>query len=320
MTSPRVGVIGLGAIGRTHINTWTTLGVTPVAVADSVPAAREAAKEQGTWSVFESGEALISDGEVDIVSICTPPAFHSDLAIAALEAGKTVLCEKPLAATVEDAGAIVAVAESAPGQLHVGFCHRFEPAIVAIRELITSGALGTPITLRNRFAGVMVSPEKTWFSNVEISGGGALADTTIHSIDIFRYLLGDAVEVRSLQSTQESEHGPALNVEDTGIVLLRNAAGAIGVLEASWRTPPGEWSVTVYGTAGQASFDYATGDGVIVNAMGESSPLDFEPGDRFSAEFAHVLACWRGEGTPAATAQDGLIANQILAAAYANGT
>lgn len=318
-TNPHIGVIGLGSIGRTHIATWESLGVTPVAVADSVLAAREAAAGQGSWQVYESGEELINAGNIDIVSICTPPAFHKDLVIAALEAGKTVLCEKPLAATVEDAEAIAAVAETAPGQLHVGFCHRFEPAILAIKQLIDTGALGTPITLRNRFAGVMDHPERTWFSNREISGGGALADTSIHSIDIFRFLLGDASEVRSLHSTQSSDLGPALDVEDSGVILLRNEAGALGILESSWRTPPGEWSVTVYGTTGQASFDYATGKGTVMDAEGKTTPLQFESGDRFTAEFARVLDCWRGQAQPATTATDGLIANQILATAYQNG-
>lgn len=319
MSNPRIGVIGLGSIGRTHIDTWKSLGVTPVAVADSVPAAREAVAGQGSWQVYESGEELIATGDIDIVSICTPPAFHKSLVIAALNAGKTVLCEKPLAATVEDAAAIVAAAETAPGQLHVGFCHRFEPAITAIKHLIDSGALGTPITLRNRFAGVMDSPENTWFSNRDISGGGALADTSIHSIDIFRFLLGDAVEVRSLHSTQSSDLGPALAVEDSGVILLQNEAGALGILESSWRTPPGEWSVAVYGTDGQASFDYATDKGTVVDAAGTSTPLQFEPGDRFTAEFAHILDCWHNQTHPATTATDGLIANQILAAAYQNG-
>lgn len=317
MDSPRIGVIGLGSIGHTHIRTWTTLGFAPVCVADNAPAARDAAREHGAWEVYESGEDLLRDGNIDIVSICTPPAFHKDLAIAALKAGKTVLCEKPLASTVADAEEIAAVST---GQLHVGFCHRFEPAIVAIRTLIDTGALGTPITLRNRFAGVMTSPEKTWFSNPAFSGGGSLADTSIHSIDIFRYLLGDVVEVRSLYSTQSSNLGPSLDVEDSGVIVLRNAAGALGVLESSWRTPPGEWSVTVYGTEGLASFDYATGNGIVIDAGGQSSPLSFEPGDRFAAEFSHVLACWRGDGEPRASVQDGLAANRILAAAYASGS
>ena len=318
MSTPRIGVIGLGAIGRTHMNTWSTIGLTPVAVTDAVPTVRDEAARNGEWRVYESAAALIASGEVDIVSICTPPAFHKDLAIAAIEAGLTVLCEKPLAHTVDDAEAIAAAVQHAKGILHVGFCHRFEPAIVALRELIESGELGTIITLRNRFAGMMDHPERTWFANRSISGGGALADTTIHSIDLFRYLLGDAVQVRSLSTTQASELGPALDVEDTGVILLANKAGTLGVLEASWRTPPGEWSVSIYGTRGSAMFDYATGLGTRTSATGDVTALAFAPGDRFSAEFRHVADVWRHGGEPLASVADGLAANRILAEAYAN--
>ena len=318
MNNPRIGVIGLGSIGRTHITTWTDIGLSPVAVTDAVPAVRDEAASNGTWRVFASGEDLIASGEVDIVSICTPPAFHKDLAIAAIQAGLTVLCEKPLAHTLEDAEAIAAAVKDASGVLHVGFCHRFEPAMVEIRQLIQAGDLGTIITLRNRFAGHMDHPENTWFANASISGGGVLADTTIHSIDMFRFLLGDAVQVRSLASTQASELGPALNVEDTGVILLANKEGALGILEASWRTPPGEWSVTVYGTKGSVTFDYATGTSTRTSTTGEVTPLNVEPGDRFTAEFQHVADVWRHGGEPKATVADGLAANRILAEAYAN--
>lgn len=318
MTSPRIGVIGLGSIGRTHVSTWTEIGFAPVAVTDAVPTVREQAASEGDWAVYESGEALIAIGEVDIVSICTPPAFHKDLAIAALNAGLTVLCEKPLTHTLEDAEAIAEAAENSKGTLHVGFCHRFEPAIMAMHDLIESGKLGTIITLRNRFAGHMEHPENTWFAKQSISGGGALADTTIHSIDMFRYLLGDAVQVRSLATTQSSDLGPALDVEDTGVIVLANEQGALGVLEASWRTPPGEWAVTVYGTAGSAMFDYSTGTGAITSTTGEATPLEFGEGDRFTNEFRHVAHVWEHGGEPRANVRDGVAANRILAQAYAD--
>src|SRR5687768_8291438 len=95
--APRVGIIGLGTIGRTHIATWRANGITPVAFADAVPAALEAAVAEHGGEGFADGLALIASGSVDIVSICTPPVFHRELAIAALEAGVAVLCEKPMA-------------------------------------------------------------------------------------------------------------------------------------------------------------------------------------------------------------------------------
>jgi predicted dehydrogenase len=189
---------------------------------------------------------------------------------------------------------------------------------MAIQELIESGQLGTIIAFRNRFAGHMERPETTWFADKSISGGGALADTTIHSIDMFRYLLGDAVQVRSLATTQASDLGPTLDVEDTGVILLANSQGALGVLEASWRTPPGEWNVSVYGTKGSVTFDYATGTGTITTSNGETTPLRFEEGDRFTAEFRHVAQVWEHGGVPKATVTDGVAANRILANAYAD--
>lgn len=320
MKTPRVGVIGLGTIGQTHIETWKSLGLTPVAVADAIADVRERAANMADWIVYESGEQLIEEGKLDIVSICTPPAFHQDLVIAAVNAGLTVLCEKPLAHTVESAEAIVAASNDAPGVIHVGFCHRFEPAIVAIKHLIDSGELGTIISLNNRFAGVMDHPEKTWFANPAISGGGALADTTIHSIDLFRYLLGDAVQVRSLTSTQASNLGPALGVEDSGTILLVNEAGAIGVLESSWRTPPGVWDLTVYGTKGSARFDYSTGTGTVLDVDGNERALEFERGDRFTEEFRYVAEAWESGNAPRAGVADGAAANRILAMAYEDAT
>lgn len=313
---PRVGIIGLGTIGRTHIATWQNNGVTPVAFADAVPAALEAVVEEHGGDAFNDGIDLIRSGKVDIVSICTPPLFHRDLAIAAAEAGVAVLCEKPLARTLEDAQAIVDAVEKSGSLFMVGFCHRFEPAIEHIKGMIERGELGAIMTIRNRFAGHMPDAEKTWFANAAISGGGALADTSIHSIDLFRHLAGDPEAVQALTSTQESPLGPALDVEDTGVITLRTGSGTLGVLEASWRTPPGEWTITVYGTNGEATFDYATGKLQIKHADGTVEDVALPTDSRFDREFAHFIKCWRGNASPRVTVHDGLAANRILDQAY----
>ena len=315
-TTPRVGVIGLGAIGRTHIASWKANGVTPVAFADAVPAALEATVAEHGGESFSDGVELIRSGKVDIVSICTPPRFHRELVIAAAEAGVAVLCEKPLARTLEDAEAIAEAVERAGTLFSVGFCHRFEPAIEKLKGMIEGGELGEVITFRNRFAGLMANAHETWFSNPAISGGGALADTSIHSIDLFRYLVGDVASVQAMTSTRETEHGPALDVEDSGVMLLRTESGELGVIESSWRTPPGEWTVTVYGTKGTATVDYGTGAFRFTNAEGTTEDVAVESGSRFDREFAHFLACWRGEAQPRVTVQDGVEANRVLHLAY----
>jgi predicted dehydrogenase len=313
---PRVGVIGLGGIGRIHIASWKVNGVTPVAFADAVPAALEAAVAEHGGEGFDDGDELIRSGTVDIVSICTPPRFHRDLAIAAAEAGVAVLCEKPLGRTLEDAEAIVEAVERRGTLFSVGFCHRFEPAIETLKTMIESGELGDVITLRNRFAGLMANAHETWFSDPEISGGGALADTSIHSIDLFRHLVGDASDVQAMTSTRATEHGPALGVEDSGVMILRTERGELGVIESSWRTPPGEWTVTVYGTKGAAVVDYGTGGFRFTDAAGTTRDVEVDPGSQFDREFAHFLACWRGEAEPRVTVRDGLEANRVLHVAY----
>jgi predicted dehydrogenase len=315
---PRIGVIGLGSIGRTHIATWKANGITPVAFADAVPAALEAAVSEHGGEGFADGIELIRSGKVDIVSICTPPLFHKDLAIAAAEAGVAVLCEKPLARSLPDAEAIVEAVERAGTLFSVGFCHRFEPAIEKLKEMIDAGELGDIMTFRNRFAGLKADAHTTWFGNPGLAGGGVMADTNVHSIDIFRYLVGDPTDVHAFTSTRETEHGPELQVDDTALLTLRAADGALGIIEGSWRTPPGEWTVTIYGTRGTAFVDYKATGIELRCADGEIKQIDVEAGSRFEREFAQFLACWRGEATPRVTVRDGLAANRILDAAYAS--
>jgi predicted dehydrogenase len=295
--------------------------VTPVAFADANQAALDATIAEYGGEPFTDGLVLIASGNVDAVSICTPPVFHRDLVIAALEAGVAVLCEKPMARTLEDAQAMYDAAERTGTLFTVGFCHRFQPHIEAIKALIDDGELGSVMSYRNRFAGHKANAEQTWFANPAIAGGGVLADTSVHSIDTFRYLLGDPVRIHAFTSTRETDLGPALKVDDTAVLTLQTADGTIGVIESSWRTPAGEWSFAVYGTNGTALFDYNTMQLQVIGADKQMRVVGVEDGDRFQREFAHFIDCWRGEATPRVTAADGLAANAILDEAYrtANG-
>ena len=315
--TPRVGVIGLGSIGRTHINAWKANGITPVAFADAVPAALEGAVAEHGGDGFEDGVTLIRSSTVDIVSICTPPVFHRELAIAAADAGVAAICEKPLARTLADAEAIAEAIDRAGTLFTVGFCHRFQPEIEKLKAMIDGGELGEIMTFRNRFAGLKANAHETWFGNPAIAGGGVLTDTSVHSIDLFRYLIGEAAAVHAFLSTRETEHGPQLQVDDTAVLTLKGENGTLGIIESSWRTPPGEWTVTVYGTKGTAVVDYKTMTLRRQDADGAWHDIPVESESRFNREFAHFLACWRGEAEPRVTVQDGVAANRILDAAYA---
>ena len=319
MEQPRVGVVGCGTIGRTHLDAYRANGVSPVALADSSAEALRAAVEAYGGRGYADYGDLLRSGEVDAVSICTPPSSHRDIAVAALGAGVAVLCEKPMTTTVEDAEAMAAAARGSSAFLTVGFCHRFQPQIERLRELAGNGDLGAVLMFRNRFAGHLKNVEKTWFAQPALSGGGVLMDTCVHSVDLFRFLVGDPARVDAVVATTESALGPALSVEDTGVILLRTATGVLGTIEASWRTPPGEWVVTVYGTNGTAEVDYDTGE-LRIRTTGNPAwqTVDVPPGDRFHREIAHFLACVAGDTTPRVTVEDGVAAVRILAAAYAS--
>jgi predicted dehydrogenase len=313
---PRLGIIGAGGIGRTHLRAWAANGVTPVAIADANPEVLATAVGEHGGEPFAEGVALIRSGLVDIACICTPPAFHADLAVAALDAGLAVFCEKPLATTVADAERVQAAVDRSGALFAVGFCHRFQPQVERLREMIVHGELGVIREFRNRFAGHLANAEARWFANPAYSGGGALIDTSVHSVDLFRYLIGDPAGIHAFTSTSASDLGPALEVEDTGVIILKTADGALGVIEASWRTPPGEWVLSVHGTGGTATLDYATLTLRACREGGEWEDVPVEPGDRFEREIAQFIACWRDGGTPRATVEDGVAAARILDAAY----
>jgi UDP-N-acetylglucosamine 3-dehydrogenase len=316
---PRIGVIGCGAVGRTHLDAYRANGVAPAALADSSQEALDAATAAYGGRGYLDVRDLLGSGTVDAVSVCTPPSSHLAIVTAALEAGIAVLCEKPLATRVEDAEALANAAERSGSLLTVGFCHRFQPQIERLRDLAQGGDLGTVLMFRNRFAGHLPAVERTWFSRADIAGGGVMVDTCVHSVDLFRHLVGEPERVEALVSTTATELGPALGVEDSAIIVLRTATGALGSIEASWRTPPGEWTVTLYGTAGAATVDY--GSEQLRVRMGDEPDwrvVDVPPGNRFEREIANFLASVRGAARPGVTAADGVAATRILAAAYAS--
>jgi predicted dehydrogenase len=313
---PRVGIVGVGAIGMTHVHAWQANGVTPAAIADvNAEAARRVAGELGARAFDDAGEVMAS-GEIDIVSICTPPSTHVDLIEAAIAAGLPVVCEKPLANTLANAERIATMVRDSGTLLTVGFCHRYQPHIEVMRQMIADGAIGAPMTFRNRFAALKADAATTWFSNPAVAGGGPLMDTSVHSVDLFRYLIGEPVHVAAMTSTKDTEHGPALETEDTAAMLLQAADGTIGVIESSWRTPVGEWSVTIYGTGGTLAVDYGEMTLRHCPAGGEWTAVEVPDGDRFAREIGHFIDVWRGDAEPRVTVADGVAANRILDAAY----
>ncbi len=207
---------------------------------------------------------------------------------------------------------MVQAASRAHRLLGVAFCHRFIPAVRRLKEMLHSGTLGTPLLYRNQFSGPFKGVENTWFADPAVSGGGTIMDTTVHSIDLFRYLFGEVAEVRALTHTSRA----SLRVEDNSVFLVKSESGCLGTLEASWSVAPGTLILELRGDKGEATYDYETLRWRLADAEWQEEKLSFGCDVRFDDEIAHFVAAVRGECPLEFTGEDGVRAAELLEQAY----
>lgn len=314
MTELQVAVIGCGSVGSIHVARWAEVsGARIASICDSnAEQAFRAATEFGAEAHTE-WEELLGEGGLDIVDICVPPNLHAPIALRALEQGMHVLCEKPLARNPEEACSMVRKAEECGKLLMTAFCHRFHPPVLFAKEMIDNDDLGRIIMFRSRFSRGRGGAEDRWGADPEIAGGGVLMGNGVHSIDLFRYLVGEVASVTGkIACFQEGDP-----VEDSGIVVLQAENGALGVIEASWATPGGRNVLELYGTAGACIVDYdsnqvryKTADMAVWETREVGGP------DRFQREICHFADAVRGLQKLEVTGYDGLRANEIVAEVY----
>ncbi|RYG40306.1 Gfo/Idh/MocA family oxidoreductase, partial [bacterium] len=191
MTETRVGLVGCGFMGRMHSEVYSTLeGVTLVRAVDKDPAkAEEIAKAHGGQG-GTSFEDLLADASVDVIDICLPTDLHADFTIRALQGGKHVVCEKPMALTLEESDAMIAAADTAGKRLMIAHCIRFWPEYVELERIVKSGELGGLLSLNlTRYGAFPAWSSDNWLADEARSGGGAL-DMHVHDSDYALYLMG----------------------------------------------------------------------------------------------------------------------------------
>jgi predicted dehydrogenase len=257
-----IGMVGYAFMGRAHSQAWRTVGrffdlpFTPrlAAICGRDRARVAAAADRLGWAAWETDwKRLVDRDDVDLVDVCTPGSSHAEISIAALEAGKHVLCEKPLANTVDEARAMAAAADRAAAKgvrAMVGFNFRRVPAVALARELIAAGRLGTIRHVRGAYlASHMLDPESpmVWRLDAAQAGSGALGDLGAHVIDLAQHLAGDRIAgVSALTETFVRERPLAdgsgargqVSVDDAALFIARFAGGALGGFEAT-RFAPG---------------------------------------------------------------------------------
>ncbi len=285
-----VGMVGHAFMGAAHSQAWRNAPrffdlplrprLTAVAGRDRARVT-EAADRLGWESVETSWQALVQREDLDLVDVCTPGDTHAEIAIAALEAGKHVLCEKPLANTVEEAEAMTRAAEKAAAagvRSMVGFTYRRVPAIGLARRLVAEGRLGTIHHVRAQYLqDWIVDPEAplSWRLEKDKAGSGALGDIGAHIVDLTQHIIGDAIrqvsgrlrtfvderplpaEHAGLSGTPGAGRGP-VTVDDAAVFLAEFRGGALGVFEAT-RFATGRKNairIEVNGSLGSLAFDF----------------------------------------------------------------
>ncbi len=250
----RVGVVGTGAISQVvHVPIFAERSdVELLALADSDPHKAEVLSRRFDVPLVMSTEELIDFDRLDAVVLCTPNGLHEAQAIAALEAGKHVFVERPIALSAEGARRVLAAAERADRLLVVGMPHRFRPEVAALRDFVAGGELGRVYAVRGSWI-TRPSPavRSTWRQRREISGGGALVDLGIPALDLCMWVVGYP-EVKRISCVVSAEAG---EVEDSATLMAETKDGAALTLEVSTRyfSDEDRYFARVMGTEGSGS-------------------------------------------------------------------
>ena len=268
--------------------------------------------------------AAIDDADVAVVLVLTYPDTHAEISIAAMNAGKDVLCEKPLTRTMEEARAMVDVAKKTKRVLKCGFNHRHHPAVLEAHARLTRGEIGKPVFGRARYGiGGRVGVEKEWRSDPKIVSGGQLMEQGIHVVDLFRWLVGEPERVTGFTSTTR---WPIAPLEDNGFALMQMPGGVTCSVHSSLTQWTNLFELEVFGEKGSltveglgASYSVEKLRVAIHDPTGPFShqTIEYRGGDSsWKSEWEETARAIAERRTPLGSGEDGLRAMAVVFGAY----
>jgi predicted dehydrogenase len=320
----RLGIVGCGLIGQKRAA--AAKGHEVALVADLDPARAQALADKTGAKVAKDWQELVSAG-LDAVIIATTHGSLAPIAIAALRSGKHVLVEKPAGMSVAEVAGVADAARKAKKLCKVGFNHRFHPAIWKAKELVDQGAVGPMMFVRGRYGhGGRLGMDKEWRAQPELSGGGELIDQGSHLIDLSRWFLGELDLAFAATPTLFWD----MKVDDNCFLALKNGAGNIAWLHASWSEWKNMFSLEIYGRDGKLMIDGLGGSYgpekltffKMLPQMGPPETLvwDFQgPDVSWEAEFADFVQTVETGRRATGDIEDALAMHKIIAAAYREG-
>lgn len=329
------GVIGAGGIARRRT---IPEGITKannaqlVAVMDvDKKIVEEVGKEFGVSKCYTREEDILRDNEVQAVYIGTPNYLHCSQTLLAAENGKHVLCEKPLALTIEDCGEIIDSCQRNRVKLGVGFMMRFHSYHQKVNEIIKSGKLGEIVMARAQLSCWYPLIKGAWRQDLRNGGGGSLIDMGNHCIDLLEMFAGKVKEVFAFQGNLVQGY----EAEDASTVLLRFDSGAIGIVDNYFCVPDNasenrleiygsKGSILASGTIGQSPtgkmiLNLTSGESYDAQQSREALPsqeVTVEPVNTYQAEIEHFSDCIINNKEPMISGRQGVRSQEIILACY----
>ncbi len=315
----RVGMISFAHDG--HASSYATClgqipGVELVAIADDDEARGRKYAERFSTVYYAAYHDLLARDDIAAVIICSENARHREMVAAAAEAGKHILCEKPLTTTRADGEAMIAACRAHGVKLQIAFPMRFSPPTIALREAVRGGAIGTPLMVKATNPGRM---PPGWFSDPALAGGGATMDHTVHVADLLRWIFGH--EIVSVYAEIDARLHPGLPTDDIGLMLLGLDGGLSASLDASWsraKTWPiwGGLTMEVIGEGGVLALDaFNQNVQLFDDDAGHYSLVPYTGGGDPALVRAFIDAV-RDDTPPPVTGEDGLRALEVALCAY----
>ena len=322
--SIRVAVLGAGSISDYHINGLREAGAQVVALfsrtADKVG---QQAQRHGIPFATTRYQDILARDDVDAVVVATPDFTHEEIAIAAIQAGKAVLVQKPMARSGRECSRIIAAASQAGVGLYVSFMHRYFGEVDKVRQLLADEALGNVIMVRQRNA-TRGANWAAWFYSKEKVGGGVVMQLGIHGIDLLHHLFGSIIAVKAVTAIATPQRTLADGTvvvpdnEDLALCTYRFSSGMMAVHEVSYNEVAGtdRFRMEIYGDHGTAWLRSEHGPLSVNLGQGGWMAPEIPGGNAGWRQHRHFLAMLRGQEPVDTSAQDGLASVLVAEAIY----
>jgi UDP-N-acetylglucosamine 3-dehydrogenase len=300
--SVNVGVIGVGAMGQNHVRVYSKIkNANLLAISDLTKGTlAKVSKEYHTVGYVDYGNVLEMP-EIEAVSVCVPTTYHYEVVMSAIEQGKHVLVEKPIAFTLDEAKEMVDAAQDAGVKLATGHVERFNPAVLEAKRIIDSGVIGEVVSASAKRVGPF--PPR-------IKDVGVTIDLAIHEVDIMFYLFDSPV------SRVYANMGSRLEkceFEDHAELMMKFESGTVGVLETNWLTPYKKRQLEIIGVDGIISIDYID---QTVQVYGKNAQkVNVTHKEPLKEELNSFLSCIVSDEEPKITGEDGIHALKVVLAA-----